>query len=191
MYPQSEGNGSISDASTIAKEDLESREVFSEALDRYQAKNNDLDKAYAMVAEYCAIGKESKRAEDGRRALEHTRAERLVVWNFGEKDIKTIRVILAANGIYAVDMTDIDAMGIPDPGGYCRHIDDWKSNDGREARKPGAHCSIWLHEDQASSTFDSRWVPPVGGAPSRRTSTSTRRCVRHQRCNDWVTKPSA
>jgi hypothetical protein len=39
--------------------------------------------------------------------------------------------------------------------------------------------------------FDSRWVPPVGGAPSRRTSTSTRRCVRHQRCNDWVTKPSA
>ena len=91
MYPQSDGNGSISDASTIAKEDLESREVFSEALDRHQAKNNDLDKAYAMVAEYCAIGKESKRAEDGRRALEHTRAERLVVWNFGEKDIKTIR----------------------------------------------------------------------------------------------------
>jgi hypothetical protein len=41
------------------------------------------------------------------------------------------------------------------------------------------------------SAFDSRWVPPVGGAPSRRTSTSTRRCVRHQRCNDWVTKPSA
>jgi hypothetical protein len=39
--------------------------------------------------------------------------------------------------------------------------------------------------------FDSRWVPPVGGAPSRRTSTSTRRCVRHQRCNDWVAKPSA
>ena len=87
----------------------------------------------------------------GRRASEHTRAERLVVWNFGEKDLKTIRVILAANGIYAIDMTDIDAMGIPDPGGYCRHIDDWKSNDGREARKPGAYCSIWLHEDQASS----------------------------------------
>jgi hypothetical protein len=39
--------------------------------------------------------------------------------------------------------------------------------------------------------FDSRWVPPVGGALSRRTSTSTRRCDRHQRCNDWVTKPSA
>ena len=161
MYPQSDGNGSISDASTIAKEDLESREVFSEALDRYQAKNNDLDKAYAMVAEYCAIGKESKRAEDGRRALEHTRAERLVVWNFGEKDIKTIRVILAANGIYAIDMTDIDAMGIPDPGGYCRHIDDWKSNDGREAQKPGAYCSIWLHEDQAPSRNITYEIDPL------------------------------
>jgi hypothetical protein len=43
---------------------------------------------------------------------------------------------------------------------------------------------------RGSGASDSRWVPPVGGAPSRRTSTS-RRCVRHQRCNDWVTKPSA
>ena len=120
MYPQSEGNGSISDASTIAKGDQDTLEGSNEALDSHQAKNNDLDKAYAMVVEYCEIGNESKKAEDGRRALEHTRAERMVVWNFGEKDIKTIRVILAANGIYAVDMTDIDAMGIPDPGGYCR-----------------------------------------------------------------------
>ena len=85
-------------------------------------KNNGLDKAYAMAVEYCAIGRESKKAEDGRRALEHTRAERLVVWNFGEKDIKTIRVILAANGIYAVDMTDIDdaANGDPGPGGILQ-----------------------------------------------------------------------
>jgi hypothetical protein len=36
----------------------------------------------------------------------------MVVWNFGEKDIKTIRVILAAHGIYAAGMTDIDAGGI-------------------------------------------------------------------------------
>jgi hypothetical protein len=74
-----------------------------------------------------------------------------VVWNFGEEDMKATRVILAANGIYAVDMTDIDAMGIPDPEGYPRHTDDWKSNDGREAYKPGPYCPIWLHEDQASS----------------------------------------
>jgi hypothetical protein len=75
----------------------------------------------------------------------------MVVWNFGEEDIKTIRVILAANGIYAADMTDIDAMGIPDPEGHHRHTDDWKSNDGRTEYKPGAHCPTWLHEDQASS----------------------------------------
>ena len=103
------------------------------------------------IAEYCAIRKGSKKAEDGRRAPEHTRAERLVVWNFGEEDMKATRVILAANGIYAVDMTDIDAMGIPDPEGHPKHIDDWKSNDGREAHKPGPYCPIWLHEDQASS----------------------------------------
>ena len=48
MYPQSDGNGSISDASTIAKDDLDTREGFNGALDRYQAKNNGLDKAYAM-----------------------------------------------------------------------------------------------------------------------------------------------
>ena len=42
MYPQSDGNGSISDASTIAKDDQDTQEGFNEALDRYQAKNNDL-----------------------------------------------------------------------------------------------------------------------------------------------------
>ena len=162
MYPQSDGNGSISDASTIAKDDQDRQEGPNEALGSYQAKNNGFDKVYAVVVEYCAIGKESKEAKDGRRALEHTRAERMVVWNFGEKDIKTIRVILAANGIYAVDMTDIDAMGIPDPGGYCRHIDDWKSNDGREAQKPGAYCSIWLHEDQAPSRNIAYEMDPLG-----------------------------
>ena len=124
MCPQSDGNGSISDASTIAKGDQDTLEGFNEALDSHQAKNNDLDKAYAVVVEYCAIGRESKKAEDGRQALEHTRAERMVVWNFGEKDIKTIRVILAAHGIYAADKTDIDAMGISDPEGHYRHTDD-------------------------------------------------------------------
>jgi hypothetical protein len=51
---------------------------------------------------------ESKIAEDGRQALEHTRAEWMVVWNFGEKDIQAIRVIPAAHGICAANMTDID-----------------------------------------------------------------------------------
>ena len=36
------------------------------------------------------------------------------------------------SGIFAVNMTDIDAMGIPDPEGHHRHTDDWKSDDGRK-----------------------------------------------------------
>jgi hypothetical protein len=152
IYPQSDGNGSISDASTIAKGDQDTQGGFDKALGSYQAQNIELDKVHAVVKEYCAIGRGSKKAENDRQALiEHTRADRMVVWNFGEKDIKTIRVILAAHGIYAADMADIDAMGIPDPEGHYIHIDDWKSNDGRTGYKPGPYCPIWLHEDQASS----------------------------------------
>jgi hypothetical protein len=62
-----------------------------------------------------------------------------VVWNFGEKDIKTTRVIPEAHGIYAADMTDIDAMGVPGPEGHYGHIDDWRSNDGRTENKPAAY----------------------------------------------------
>jgi hypothetical protein len=51
-------------------------EGCNEASDSNQAQNKGLDKAHAVIVEYCAIGKESKKAEDGRRALEHTRAER-------------------------------------------------------------------------------------------------------------------
>jgi hypothetical protein len=150
LYPQSDGNGSISDASTIAKGDQDTLEGFDEALGSYQAKNLGLDKVYAVVKGYCAIGRGSKKSEDGRQALEHTRAERMVVWNFGEEDIKAIRVILAAHGIYAADMTDIDAMGVPGPEGHYRHTDEWKSNDGRTEYKPAAYCPIWVHEDQAA-----------------------------------------
>jgi hypothetical protein len=99
IYPQSDGNGSISDAPTIAKGDQDTKGGFHEALGSYQAKNIDLDKVYAVVKEYCAIGKGSKKAENGRQALEHTRAERMVVWNFGEEDIKATRVILAARDL--------------------------------------------------------------------------------------------
>jgi hypothetical protein len=161
MYPRGDGNGSISDAPTIAKGDQGTLEAFDEALGSYQAKNRELDKVYAVVKEYCAIGRGPKKAEDGRQASEHTRAERMVVGNFGEKDIKTIRVVLAAHGIYAADMTDIDAMGIPDPDGHYRHTDDWKSNDRRTEYKPAAHCPIWVHEDQASSRNTAYEVDPL------------------------------
>ena len=49
IYPQSDGNGSISDASTIAKGDQDTLEGFDEALGSYQAKNLGLDKVYAVV----------------------------------------------------------------------------------------------------------------------------------------------
>jgi hypothetical protein len=49
IYPQSAGNGSISDAPTIAKGNQDTQGGFDEALESYQAKNIDLDKVYAVV----------------------------------------------------------------------------------------------------------------------------------------------
>ena len=89
-------------------------------------------------------------AEDGRQALEHTRAEQMVVYSLGEKDIRAVRVILASSGIFAANMMDIDAMGISGPEGHSRHIDDWRSNDGRTEPRAAAYCSVWVFEDQAS-----------------------------------------
>jgi hypothetical protein len=47
-------------------------------------------------------------------------------------------------------MTDIDAMGIPDPEGHTRHTDDWRSSDGRKKSKAESYCPIWVFEDQAT-----------------------------------------
>jgi hypothetical protein len=107
-YPKSDGNGSLSDAPTIQKGVQDTLEGFDEALEHYQKnKIPQLDRVPTMAREYCAIGMESKIAEDGRQALEHARAERMVVYSLGEKDIQTVRVILASYGIYAANMMDI------------------------------------------------------------------------------------
>jgi hypothetical protein len=76
------------------------------------------------------------------RHLEHTRAERMVVWDLEEEDIQTTRVVLAAHEIYAANMTDIDAMGVPGPDEHYRHTGDWRSNDGRT--EPNQGCSTLL-----------------------------------------------
>ena len=123
---------------------------FDDVLGHYQNKNPQLERVLTVVRGYCAIGMESKIAEDGRQALEHTRAERMVVWNHGEEDIQTIRVIPVSYGIYAANMADIDAMGVPGPEGHYRHIDDWGSSGGRTEPKAAACCSVWVFEDQAS-----------------------------------------
>jgi hypothetical protein len=47
----------------------------------------------------------------------------MVAWGLGEKDIQAVRVILASYGIYAANMMDIDAMGVPGPEGHSRHIE--------------------------------------------------------------------
>ena len=66
---------------------------FDDALGHHQNKIPQLDRVLAMVREFCAIGRESKVAEDGRQALEHTRGVRMVVYNLGEKNIQSVRVI--------------------------------------------------------------------------------------------------
>jgi hypothetical protein len=40
--------------------------------------------------------------------------------------IPNVRVVLASFGIFAIDMMDVDAMGIHDPEGHSRHIGDWR-----------------------------------------------------------------
>jgi hypothetical protein len=68
----------------------------------------------------------------------------MAIYNVGERDISNVRIILASYGIFAVDMADIDAMGIKDPEGHHRHIDDWRSNDGRKKSKAESCCGSSL-----------------------------------------------
>jgi hypothetical protein len=44
----------------------------------------------------------------------------MVVYSLGEKDIQTVRVILASYGICAANMMDLDAMGISNPEGHSQ-----------------------------------------------------------------------
>jgi hypothetical protein len=79
-YPKSDNNGSASDASTIPKDGDHLKEGPEEDVELYQIENPKLAKALTVVREYCAIGRESKIAEDGRQApLEHTRAVRMTI----------------------------------------------------------------------------------------------------------------
>jgi hypothetical protein len=69
-------------------------------------------------------------------------------------------------------MMDIDAMGIPDPEGHHRHIDGWRSNDGKTQSKAASYCPIWVYEDQASYrniTYERgpRWLSEACGETSR------------------------
>jgi hypothetical protein len=81
-YPKSDNNGSVSDAPTTPKDGdhLNEGEGAPEGDgEPRQISNPQLDRAIAVVREYCEIGPESKKAEDGRQALEHTRAVRMTI----------------------------------------------------------------------------------------------------------------
>jgi hypothetical protein len=65
----------------------------------------------------------------------------MVVYNLGGKDIGVVPVVLAPFGIFVANMMDIDAMGIPDPEGHSRHIDDWGSSDGKTESRASAISS--------------------------------------------------
>jgi hypothetical protein len=110
-YPKSDNNGSASDAPTIPKDDGHLKEGLEEVVERNQTENPKLARALAVIkGGHCAIGQESKSAEDGRQALEHTRAVRMAFFNVGERDISNVRVILASFGIFAIDMADMTLM---------------------------------------------------------------------------------
>jgi hypothetical protein len=73
-YPKSDNNGSVSDAPTIPKDGDHLEGGLVENVERHQIENPELARALTVVKEYCAIGQESKSAEDGRQALERAYA---------------------------------------------------------------------------------------------------------------------
>jgi hypothetical protein len=87
-YPKCDGNESLSDASAIPKGDYASVEVFTGDDLHYQTMNPKVIQAIRVVKGYCAMGRGAKKAEDGRQALEHTRAVRMTAQNIGEEGIK-------------------------------------------------------------------------------------------------------
>jgi hypothetical protein len=112
QYPKGDGNGGLSGASIIQKDDREAPELPEDATKPCgitRPKTRGLKgflRWHGATRGYCAIGMESKVAEDGRQALEHIRTERVVVYSLGETDIQAVRMALASYGIYAANMVD-------------------------------------------------------------------------------------
>jgi IMP cyclohydrolase len=65
-------------ASAIPKDDDdEARDALTGEAAHCQTTNPKVTQAIRVVKEYCAIGRGAKKAEDGRQALENTRAVRM------------------------------------------------------------------------------------------------------------------
>ena len=59
----------------------------------------------------------------------------MVVYGRGEKNIREVRAILAANGYFTLNMRDLADMGVVPPGREKYHPGDWGSNDGKSKTK--------------------------------------------------------
>ena len=70
-----------------------------------------------------------------KKALAYHGAVPMTVYGLGEKNIREVRTILAANGYFTLNMRDIADMGVLPPGGKKYHPDDWGSNDALHSRQ--------------------------------------------------------
>ena len=94
--------------------------------------------------------KAEKDEENGKKALAHNSAVTVVVYGFGEKDIKAVRAILAAKGYFTLNMRDIADMGVTPPDLQKYHPDDWGSNDGKHKKKSEYRITVWIHTSKAA-----------------------------------------
>ena len=111
-YAQSEASEKISEASSLPREGLEEGGDSGGGESPTSGSRTQVLQALGVVRGYCAMKPAEKIEEGGKKALAYNRATQMVVHGFGDKDIHLMRVILAANGHYALDMRDIVSMGI-------------------------------------------------------------------------------
>ena len=149
-YAQSEASEKISEASGVPREGIEDVEGTGGETPVYQKNKTNVLQAQGMVRGYCAMAKDEKDAEDGRKALAYNGAVPMIVYGPGEKDIREVRIILAAKGYFTLNMRDIADMGVLPPGGKKYHPGDWGSNDGKSKKKTEHWLTVWIHTSKAA-----------------------------------------
>jgi hypothetical protein len=105
-YAQSEASEKISEASGVPREGIEDVEGTGGEPPVSQKTKTTVLQAQGMVRGYCAMTKDEKDAEDGRKALAYNGAVPVLVYGPGEKDIREVRIILAAKGYFTLNMRD-------------------------------------------------------------------------------------
>jgi hypothetical protein len=85
-----------------------------------------------------------------KNALAYHGAVPMIVCGLGDKDIREVRIILAANGYFTLNMRDIADMGVVPLGRKKFHPDDWKFNDGKSKTKTKHWLTVWIHTSKAA-----------------------------------------